>query len=99
LKGMYGTGLRRLREEFSRSVRHGVPVSGIMVDIDHFKQFNDSFGHDAGDAVLRMVSNIMVSTCRYCGEEFLIVAPGTGLNDVATLAERIRRIAETSKQK
>jgi diguanylate cyclase (GGDEF)-like protein len=97
-------GLRRLQEEFSRSVRHGVPVSVLMIDIDHFKTFNDTFGHDAGDAVLRRISETLESNlrsgdviCRYGGEEFLVVAPGTGLNDAAVLADRLRRIIETDQ--
>ncbi len=97
-------GLRRLQEEFSRSVRHGVPVSVLMIDIDHFKMFNDTFGHDAGDAVLRSIAETLESNlrsgdviCRYGGEEFLVVAPGTGVNDAAVLADRLRRIIETDQ--
>ncbi len=99
-------GLRRLREEFSRSVRHGVPVSVLMIDIDHFKAFNDDFGHDAGDTVLRMVASIIERNlragdvvCRYGGEEFMVVAPGTGLNDAAMVGERLRRLVETTQIK
>jgi len=96
-------GLRRLQEEFSRSVRHGVPLSVLMMDVDHFKNFNDTFGHNAGDAVLKMVSAEIESTirsgdvvCRYGGEEFMVVAPGTGLNDAVKLGERLRRMIETT---
>ena len=96
-------GLRRLNEEFSRAVRHGVPLSVLMVDIDRFKSFNDSFGHDAGDAVLiavaagleRMVRSGDV-VCRYGGEELMIVAPGMGMNDAAQAGERLRRLVETT---
>lgn len=97
-------GLRRLREEFSRGVRHGVPVSVLMLDVDHFKDFNDTYGHDAGDAVLKMVASRIEGSiragdmiCRYGGEEFMAVAPGTGMNDAATFADRIRRMIETSE--
>jgi diguanylate cyclase (GGDEF)-like protein len=97
-------GLRRLREEFSRSVRHGVPLSVLMVDVDHFKKFNDSYGHDAGDGILKMVARIIESdirsgdvVCRYGGEEFMLVAPGTGLNDAARLGERVRRTIEATQ--
>ncbi len=97
-------GLRRLQEEFSRSVRHGVPVSVLMIDVDHFKTFNDTFGHDAGDLVLKKIANTLESNlrsgdviCRYGGEEFLVVAPGTGLSDAANLADRMRRIIETNR--
>jgi len=95
-------GMRRLREEFSRSTRHGVPLSVIMFDIDHFKTVNDTYGHDAGDAVLRSVASVLETSvrsgdvaCRYGGEEFLIVAPGMGLNDASKLADRVRRTVET----
>ncbi len=91
-------GTRRLREEFSRSTRHGVPLSVIMFDIDHFKAVNDTFGHDAGDAVLRAVASVLETgvrsgdvVCRYGGEEFLIVAPGMGLNDASEVASRMQR--------
>jgi diguanylate cyclase (GGDEF)-like protein len=97
-------GIRRLQEEFSRSVRHGVPVSVLMIDIDHFKTFNDTFGHDAGDVVLKKIASTLDANlrsgdviCRYGGEEFMVVAPGTGLNDAAGLAERMRRIIETNR--
>ncbi len=94
-------GIKRLREEFSRSVRHGVPVSALLVDVDHFKRFNDTWGHDAGDEVLRRVARTIEGAiragdvlCRYGGEEFLVVAPGTGLADAARLGERLRRSVE-----
>ena len=91
-------GTRRLHEEFSRAVRHGVPVSVMMLDIDHFKNVNDSFGHDAGDAVLSSIASTLEQSirsgdvvCRYGGEEFMVVAPGMGMNDVSAAAERLRR--------
>lgn len=97
-------GLRRLKEEFSRSTRHGIPMSVLMADIDHFKEFNDTFGHNAGDAVLKMVAskisdNLRVEdmVCRYGGEEFLVMLSGAGMHDAASIAERIRRIIETSE--
>ncbi len=96
-------GVRRLGEEFSRSVRHGVPLSVIMLDIDDFKGFNDTFGHDAGDAVLIEVASVLEKSvrsgdvvCRYGGEELLIVAPGMGLNDAIKSAERLRRQIEAT---
>lgn len=94
-------GMRRLREEFSRSTRHGSPMSVMMIDIDHFKNFNDTFGHNAGDAVLKVVAEILGSSlrsedmvCRYGGEEFLLLLSGAGMNDSAIAAERIRRVVE-----
>lgn len=99
-------GMRRLSEEFSRSVRHGVPVSVMMLDIDRFKDFNDTFGHDAGDAVLVAVSRV-IEDCirsgdvafRYGGEELMVVTPGMGLNDAAAMAERVRRLIASTKVK
>ncbi len=96
-------GVRRLTEEFSRATRHGVPLSVMMIDIDHFKVFNDTFGHDAGDAVLVSVASILERSiragdivCRYGGEELVVVAPGMGLSDAAESAERLRRVVETT---
>ena len=96
-------GLRRLKEEFSRSARHGLPISTVMIDIDHFKKFNDTFGHDAGDAVLKMVADKLSDTlraedmvCRYGGDEFVISLSGAGMNDSAIFTERIRRTIETN---
>jgi len=99
-------GMRRLSEEFSRSVRHGVPVSVMMIDIDRFKGFNDTFGHDAGDAVLVAVSRVIEDSIRsgdvafrYGGEELVVVTPGMGLNDAAAMAERVRRLIASTKVK
>jgi len=97
-------GLRRMREEFSRATRHGTAMSAVMIDIDHFKNFNDTFGHNAGDLVLKTVASILSSSlrsedmvCRYGGEEFLIVLTGAGMHDGAVIAERIRRSIETTE--
>jgi two-component system cell cycle response regulator len=96
-------GMRRLAEEFSRSARHGVPLSVVMIDIDRFKAFNDTFGHDAGDAVLVSVARVLENSvragdvvCRYGGEELMIVAPGMGMNDAGEVAERLRRLIEVT---
>jgi diguanylate cyclase (GGDEF)-like protein len=90
-------GLLRLKEEFSRATRHGVPLSVLMIDIDHFKQINDTFGHAAGDQILCTVAaelgcNLRSGDvlCRFGGDEFLIVTPGTGLADSARLGDRLR---------
>ncbi len=97
-------GLNRLNEEFSRSTRTGVPLGVLSLDLDHFKRINDTYGHLAGDKVLRSVARDMFSSMRSGdilvrtgGEEFLLLLPGAGHNDVATLGERIRRATEMNK--
>ena len=83
--------------EIHRSNRYGHPVSLLMLDIDHFKRINDSFGHPVGDQVLREVANriraairLSDSLTRWGGEEFLVLMPNTGLASAIALAERIR---------
>jgi two-component system cell cycle response regulator len=82
----------------NRAARGGDPVAALMVDIDHFKKINDSFGHDIGDEVLRefavrLASNVRAIDlpCRYGGEEFMVIMPDTSLQDAERIAERIRR--------
>ncbi|MDR3177329.1 MAG: GGDEF domain-containing protein [Desulfovibrio sp.] len=88
---------KRLEEEFSRFKRYGNPLSLLMADIDHFKDINDTRGHQAGDAVLREVADVMTNSIRatdYCarygGEEFAIILPCTSTRKAVSLAERIR---------
>jgi diguanylate cyclase len=99
------TGLpnRRALEEFFRTAQtcameKGQPLSALLIDIDHFKQFNDSFGHGVGDQVLRLVAQTLrerVRTidlpARYGGEELIAVLPGADLAACTATAERIRR--------
>ena len=80
-----------------RAVHGGDPVSALMIDLDHFKKINDSFGHDVGDEVLRefavrLASNVRAIDlpCRYGGEEFMVIMPGARLADAQRVAERIR---------
>ena len=92
----------RLDEEIKRSVRFGASLSLLMLDIDHFKKFNDTYGHQVGDMVLIKVADIIRDTirgeidiaCRYGGEEFAIIAPQTGFEDAKKMAERIRSAVE-----
>ena len=81
----------------AQAARRSLPTSAIMVDIDHFKQVNDSFGHEIGDQVLRQIADIISRMCRSSdviartgGEEFLVVLPETDLDSARVLAERIR---------
>lgn len=86
-----------LPRELSRSQRSGQPVSLIVLDADHFKRFNDSWGHDAGDAVLvglarsiQAEARDMDIACRLGGEEFLLVLPRTTRDQAVAVAERLR---------
>ncbi|NND84818.1 MAG: GGDEF domain-containing protein [Acidimicrobiia bacterium] len=108
LTGVYNRrfGLERLREEFARSIRYDRPLGVVMLDIDHFKAVNDTYGHLAGDAVLKRVADEARSVLRegdvlvrYGGEEFMAILPGAGATDVTAIAERIRRLIEGSVQR
>ena len=87
----------RLLEEVKRSNRHGFPMSYMMLDVDHFKSYNDEFGHPAGDEALKTVGHVIRETlrgadvaARYGGEEFSILLPQTTGDEAAAIAERIR---------
>ena len=91
----------RLREEIQRSRRNKSSVSLIMLDIDHFKNYNDKLGHQAGDEALRKIGKLLKQTIRevdvanrYGGEEFSIILPGMKKESIAILAERIRIAVE-----
>lgn len=93
----------RLRSEIERAVRYGHELSLAMCDIDHFKAVNDSWGHQAGDEVLRRVALILRNAvrheidwvARYGGEEFLIVLPETNAASAMVVAERLRAMIES----
>ena len=84
--------------EWLRAARDGVPMSLLLLDIDHFKAFNDFYGHQAGDACLRSVAAAAGSVirrpadmlARYGGEEFAVILPGIGLDAAVEIAEQIR---------
>jgi diguanylate cyclase (GGDEF)-like protein len=93
--------LESLDTELRRSERSGLPLSVIMIDLDHFKQINDRHGHQAGDAVLSMVGRHLRDVLRksdipsrYGGEEFLLVLPDTSAAGARLVAESLRQALE-----
>lgn len=93
--------LRFFEGELDRARRYERPTSVIMFDLDHFKQVNDTYGHQTGDSVLVAVADLVRKTirgpdifARYGGEEFLVLCPETDLPGARALAERIRKITE-----
>jgi diguanylate cyclase (GGDEF)-like protein len=90
-----------LRDELLRAARQGRPVALLMVDVDHFKRFNDTLGHPAGDAMLREVAEALRGSvrvtdlcARYGGEEFAVLMPETSLEAADVVAERVRAAVE-----
>jgi diguanylate cyclase (GGDEF)-like protein len=90
------------RAELGRSQRYMRPLSLLMIDIDHFKQVNDRFGHEAGDRVLKFLANVLISAKRASdvvgrigGEEFAILLPETSKEAALVIAERLRQLAQT----
>jgi two-component system cell cycle response regulator len=88
----------RLKSEFSFARRHGAPLALLLVDIDHFKEVNDTHGHQAGDVVLQSVACGIRGMMRpedvlsrYGGEEFIVIARGVSLRNAELFGERIRR--------
>ncbi len=97
-------GLRRLNEEFERSKRYRMPLSVAMVDIDYFKKINDTYGHQAGDFILKTLANLLVQNIRvsdlvmrYGGEEFLLVFNGASAVDTYQIMDKLRVMAETMR--
>ena len=91
----------RLHAEVAYAVRHHSPLSLLLIDVDHFKRVNDTLGHLAGDAVLRLTAAVLVRmvraedlVARWGGEEFMVVARGTGLRNAHIFADRMRRSIE-----
>jgi len=86
-----------LERELQRAVRSREPVTLLMLDLDHFKKFNDTYGHPAGDALLRTFGQFLAQrvrghdlACRYGGEEFLIILAGTSAEDARARADALR---------
>jgi diguanylate cyclase (GGDEF)-like protein len=91
----------RMSLELERAARAGTPFALIMIDVDRFKAFNDSYGHPAGDRVLQSIGQLLDQNIRkvdylsrYGGEEFAVIAPATSAEGVALLAERLRASVE-----
>ncbi len=92
-----------LQAEMDRSKRSGIPTSLVMVDLDHFKAVNDSYGHEIGNLALQHMAEILKSevrttdiVCRYGGEEFAMIFPETHLNLAVKVADRIREEIQNS---
>jgi diguanylate cyclase (GGDEF)-like protein len=103
LTGLYNRKhlMETLDKETSRCQRYKRPLAILMIDIDHFKRYNDTFGHLAGDGALKRMAKIFRDSvravdysARYGGEEFLIILPETSKHEAAKAAERIRRCVE-----
>jgi diguanylate cyclase (GGDEF)-like protein len=95
--------IERLRGEVDRSRREGVPLSLILVDLDHFKQINDTFGHPSGDSTLKEISAVFQRSVRsydwvgrYGGEEFLLILPGSNLASARIRAEHLRMAVQVA---
>ena len=94
----------RLKQEVSNSKRNNIPLCSIMLDVDYFKKVNDTYGHSAGDCVLKSVSDLIKSeireydiACRYGGEEFFLILPQTKLPEATLVAHRLRKVIEDAK--
>jgi diguanylate cyclase (GGDEF)-like protein len=99
LTGLYNRRYMQetLVHELSRAKRNQMTLSIAIMDVDHFKQFNDKFGHQAGDAVLQAVGNFLTKNvreediaCRYGGEEFLVIFPQLGADQARERVEALR---------
>jgi diguanylate cyclase (GGDEF)-like protein len=98
--------MERMAKELAYARRHGAPLSLIMLDIDHFKSVNDTFGHPAGDAVLIQLSKVVHDTlrtedvfARYGGEEFAVICRGVNVERATIVAERLRELVAAMRTK
>jgi diguanylate cyclase (GGDEF)-like protein len=92
-----------LEQELERTRRTGQPTALVMLDLDHFKRVNDTWGHESGNKVLRQAANIITQLlrridvpCRYGGEEFALILPGTPLPRAVQAANRLREAMEST---
>ncbi len=103
IDSMTGIGNRRsfdrvLDKEWRRAVRSGLPISVIMIDVDYFKLYNDTYGHQEGDECLKQIAHILKNElrrpgdalCRYGGEEFVVVLPDTPVQGAQLVGETLR---------
>lgn len=95
--------LRRISEEWESSIRRSEPLALVMIDIDHFKQINDSFGHEVGDHVLRETARVLKENtrlgdvvCRFGGEEFLVINIDCDSETALQCSERLRHAVESN---
>jgi diguanylate cyclase (GGDEF)-like protein len=91
-----------LRQEMTRVKRYADKLALFMIDVDHFKEINDTYGHDVGDTILKLMSQLIQENvrsidqlCRWGGEEFIALLPCTGCDTAIQLAERLRAKVET----
>ncbi|HMK57113.1 MAG TPA: diguanylate cyclase [Dissulfurispiraceae bacterium] len=105
LTGIYNRKffMERFVEELAWAARYQEPLSFIILDIDHFKKINDTYGHSCGDEVLRQLSKTLTSTlrahdivARYGGEEFVVLLSNTGAEESLTVAEKLRITVQES---
>lgn len=94
---------QKICEEVALSKRYKLPLSIIMLDVDYFKNINDTYGHKVGDEVLRSLAELILGVvrdtdivARYGGEEVVIITPNSGKQEAELLAERLRRVIENT---
>ena len=94
----------QLRQSANEAVKNEEELCLLMVDIDHFKKFNDTYGHQVGDQVLKLLGSTLTAcikgqdtAARYGGEEFAVILPRTSLKDALTVAQKIRRAVGTKR--
>jgi diguanylate cyclase (GGDEF)-like protein len=103
LTGLYNERhfYQMMEREFDRASRYNVPISLLFVDVDHFKDVNETYGFETGDLLLREISQILMENTRstdfcsrYSGERFVVVLPETHYKNAEILANRLRRFVE-----